>query len=276
MLRSLNSAILFKKFAEEPPLLTDSLSGINAVLDRINRRFEEINGNFRSIYFYEARPTQRTETMSISTGSSIPMNTGISTSAAIPEGITISTGTPSSQGLLKPSDSANEGGKKRSRLGTNLLKKLGLKTDKKEPGISSSREETLYEYHAVKTTREFTADGVSVPPDYLWGTELIPIHADHTNICKFDDADSPSYKVVAQALLRCSLHASSNIAARWARGRGARAPEVSLGISPSMWTEEHPIHCLHTVQMVHLIAEYMPTQSGLTLIPFTSRNRRSP
>lgn len=112
------------------------------------------------------------------------MSPAISTNAAIPEGVAISTATPSIQGLPKSSDPANEGGKKRSRLGTNLLKKLGLKsTDKKEPEISS-REETLYEYHTVKITQEFTVDGVSVPPDYLSGTESIGIHADHTDICK--------------------------------------------------------------------------------------------
>lgn len=60
MLRSLNSAILFKNFAEEPPLLADSISGSSAVLERINRRFEEIRGNFRIVSFYEAGSTQRT------------------------------------------------------------------------------------------------------------------------------------------------------------------------------------------------------------------------
>lgn len=271
MLRSLNSAILFKNFAEEPPLLADSLSGSSAVLERINHRFEEIRGNFRIISFYEAGSTQRTQIISKTTGSDISMSPAISTNAAIPEGVTISTATPSSQGLPKSSDAANEGGKKRSRLGTNLLKKLGLKsTDKKEPEISS-REETLYEYHTVKPTQEFTVDGVSVPPDYLSGTESIRIHADHTDICKFDDADSPSYKAVAGALVHCSLHASRTIAARWADGRRARALGVSLGKSLGMCAEEHPINCLHTVQTVHLIAEYIPTQSGLTLIPFTSR-----
>lgn len=273
MLRSLNSAILFKKFAEDPPLLVDSLAGSSAVLERINHRFEEMKGNLRIISFYEARPTQRTETTSISTGSSIPMSPGISASAAISKGLTISTDTVSSQGLPKPSDSANEGGKKRSRLGSNILRKLGLKsTDKKKPEISSRHEETLYGYHTVTTTREFTGDGTPVPEDYLSGTESIGIGADHTNICKFDDTESPGYKAVTEALLRCSLHASRKIVSRRADSQKAHALGASQRESSGMYPPQHSIYCLHTVQTVHLIVEYMPTQSGLKLIPFTSRN----
>jgi hypothetical protein len=274
MLRSLNSAILFKKVTEEPPHLADALEGSSAVLERINHRFEEIKGDFCIISFYEALPTQRTQNISVSAGSSITKSRDISVRAAIPEGATLYTRTVSRQGVSDSSNTANEGSKKKSRLGTNLLKKLGLKsTDKKEPEISSSHEEMLYEYRTVKTTQQVTVNGVSVPPDYLSVTESIGICTNHTDICKFDDAESPDYKAVAKALLQCSLDASrGKIAARWADDRRVHALGVSQGKSPGRSAQKHSIHCLHSVQRVHVFAEHVPTRSGILLIPFTIRN----
>jgi hypothetical protein len=49
------------------------------------------------------------------------------------------------------------------------------------------------------------------------------IKADHTNICKFNDFDSPGFEAVAEGILRYTREALAAVKRRWqeeTRGRG--------------------------------------------------------
>lgn len=47
------------------------------------------------------------------------------------------------------------------------------------------------------------------------GTERCGIASDHRNMCRFETANSPGYRVIAAALMRWSVESQEVVASRW-------------------------------------------------------------
>jgi hypothetical protein len=73
----------------------------------------------------------------------------------------------------------------------------------------------------LKGHRELIVDESSAAPD-VEGVERSGIEADHSQMCKFDDVDSPGFVEVAEAIKRYSSNAPALIATRWVEEKNER------------------------------------------------------
>lgn len=73
----------------------------------------------------------------------------------------------------------------------------------------------------LKGTRKFIVDESSAAP-VIEGVERMGIEADHSAMCRFENAKSPGYEAVGEAVLRYTKEAPGEIANRWAQEHRAR------------------------------------------------------
>jgi hypothetical protein len=132
-----------------------------------------------------------------------------------------------------------------------LLRKVGSKSSDKLSQLLGNHDDEFElpfdggEVCSKPNLVEMTRDGSAAAPK-LAGTKRMGTEVNHTNIGKFDDADSPGYKAVARVLLQYSLQdslqADHTVEARWAKNRRDHAlkkPQVeSSGMSISN-NEQH-------------------------------------
>ena len=79
----------------------------------------------------------------------------------------------------------------------------------------------------LKGTRQFVVDEDSAAPNYP-GVERMGIERDHSHMCKFEDAQTSGFSVVAEAIDRYSQDASGAIAVRWEQERQVRTFEREM------------------------------------------------
>lgn len=87
----------------------------------------------------------------------------------------------------------------------------------------------IYFFHETRTTnlkgtRDIIVDENSAAP-YVDGVERMGIEADHSQMCKFVDENSPGFEAVAEALLRYSRESHAIISERWVQEKSIRTQE---------------------------------------------------
>lgn len=229
------TGVLPKKLLDETPQLINWLSRSSLVLEEISSQFSEIKSNFHIISFYEARhrEIQFTETHSTETRTT--------------EGYKVTSEVVTSiLGPVQSSSPVKERCKPMSSLGK-LHRKVGSKSSDKLLQLLGNHDDEFElpfdggEVFSKPNLVEMTRDGSAAAPK-LAGTKRMGTEVNHTNIGKFDDADSPGYKAVARDLLQYSLQADHTVEDRWAKNRRDHAlekPQVeSSGMSISN-NEQH-------------------------------------
>lgn len=79
----------------------------------------------------------------------------------------------------------------------------------------------------LKGTRQFVVDEASAAPNFP-GVERMGIERDHSHMCKFEDANSTGFSVLAEAVERYSREAPELVAVRWEQERQVRAFEREM------------------------------------------------